>query len=379
MKKILLLLILLNISYHLFAFTYQGVWRWRNDDGSLTSATWRANQNVPITVANTDSIIRLRVEAYNDGTGIDGTDGVLDGVVLQDSTNESGSGWNTINLTVGSNAFVLAGTDQYVQDLQHTGRELNAHLTYTFDSGYAIVSSESYPSQSVGIFHATEIEYFIKPTSLMKVGVTYYFRIYEAYYTTGYVYPSLTAGVVLPVSMAAFNVTQDKNRVQISWSTAIETNCSRFDVERSTDGFRFSTIATVKGNGTTSIPHQYSVYDATPVNGTNYYRIKQYDTDGRFAVSGIKSINMVINQVITKAFPNPTHADIGFMLQNYAGGTATATLIDLAGKPVHREVIQINNGQTNYKLNLRTQLAPGIYILHLEGNTLSENMRILIQ
>ncbi len=378
MKKILFLIILLIASHQLFAFTTEGVWRWRNDDGGETDATWKADQNVPITLANVDSNLRLEIEMYNDSLGVDGTDGVLDGVVLQDSSNEAGSGWNTIETTVGSNAFVLAGTDQYVQDQQHTAHLLVDHETYTYDSGYIIVSSDSYPTQSVTIFHTTEIEYDIKPSPLVKTGVTYYFRVNSAYYPTGYVYPSLTMGVVLPVRMDAFNVAPDKSRVQVSWSTAIEENCSRFDVERSSDGFRFSTIASVKGNGTTSIAHKYSVYDETPVNGTNYYRIKQYDTDGRFAVSGIKSVDMVLQQAITRAYPNPTHGDINFILQHYSG-SVTATLVNIEGKPVHQETIQADAGQSNYKLNLRTQLAVGTYILELKGNSLSESIKILVQ
>jgi hypothetical protein len=377
MKKILLLTILLNVSYHLFAFTTQGVWRWRKDNGTEVNATWRADQNTSITISNVDSVLRLRIQMYNDSVG---SDGVLDAAALEDSTNELGTGWNTIKLTAGTNAFVLAGTDKYVTDLQRTSHELDGKDSpYVFDPGYEIVSTESYPSQTVGLFHMTEIEYVIKPSPFIKPGITYYFRLNEAYFPADYKYPFLITAAVLPVSMSAFTIAPDKNKVQINWSTAIEENCNRFDIERSTDGFRFSTIATVKGNGTTAIAHNYSVYDEAPSNGANYYRIKQYDNDGRFAISGIKSINMVLKNVILKAYPNPTHADINFMLQNYAGSSVTATLIDVAGKPVHKEVIQTNAGQVNYKLNLKTQLAAGVYVLQLKGDSLSESIHILIQ
>jgi hypothetical protein len=377
MKKIILLTILLNVSYHLFAFTTQGVWRWRKDNGSEVNATWRADQNTSITISNVDSVLRLRIQMYNDSVG---ADGVLDAAALEDSTNEPGSGWNTIKLSAGTNAFVLAGTDKYVTDLQHTTHELDGKdSTFVFDPGYEIVSTESYPTQTVDIFHMTEIEYVIKPSPFIKPGLTYYFRLNEAYFPAGYKYPFLITAAVLPVSMSSFTIAPDKNKVQINWSTAIEENCNRFDIERSTDGFRFLSIATVQGNGTTAIAHNYSVYDEVPSNGANYYRIKQYDNDGRFAISGVKSINMVLKNVIAKAYPNPTHADINFMLQNYAGSSVTATLIDVTGKPVHKEVIQTNAGQINYKLNLKTQLAAGVYILQLKGDSLSESIHILIQ
>src|SRR5258708_5949632 len=107
MKKTLLLTALLVTSCHLFAFTTQGVWRWRNDDGSETTATWKASQNTPITIYSTDSVIRLRVELYNNGSG-----GLLDGALFEDSGNDVGGHWDTIKLAANSdasNAFMLAG------------------------------------------------------------------------------------------------------------------------------------------------------------------------------------------------------------------------------------------------------------------------------
>jgi hypothetical protein len=376
MKKILLILILLNISYQLFAFTSQGVWRWRADNGSETSATWLAAQNTPITIFGTDSILRLRIEMYNDSVG---SNGVLNQVLFQDSTDEAGSGWNTIQLDAGSNAFVLAGTSPNIADLEPTTQQLTARTGFTFDPGHEIVSSESYPNQSIDTMHSTEIEYAIKPSAFIKSGVKYYFRVSEAYYPAGYIYPSLTfKGGTLPVTMTAFNVTADKNRVKVNWSTAIEQNCSHFDIERSTDGFMFSTIETVKGNGTTSIAHNYTIYDESPANGMNYYRIKQYDTDGKFAVSGVKSINMLLQNTMARVYPNPTHGDVNLILQNYTG-KLTATLLTIDGKAAHQGVIQAIAGQSNYKLNVNTHLAPGIYVLQLKGNSLSESIKILVQ
>ena len=45
MKKILLLLLLCWHHIGLFAFTTQNNWRWRNDNGGESSATWKAAQN----------------------------------------------------------------------------------------------------------------------------------------------------------------------------------------------------------------------------------------------------------------------------------------------------------------------------------------------
>jgi hypothetical protein len=375
MKKTLLLTALLVMSYHLFAFTTQGVWRWRKDDGSETTATWRADQNTPITIANFDSTIRLRIELYNNGSG-----GTLDNARFEDSI-PGVPGWDTIKLAANSNAFQLAGTSPFVTDLEPTTHQLNGQTIppYSFVAGKVIVATDGLPAQTLSSGQTTEFEYAIKPTVNIQPNTTYYFRVDAATYLIGYIFPSLTTASVLPVSLSDFTVAPDKDRVLISWKTATEQNNSHFDIERSNDGFTFSKIATVKGNGTSVVTHTYTAYDNLPYNGINYYRIKQYDNDGRFAISGIRSLSMLVQQAIAKAYPNPTHGDINFALQQNSGGEITATLTNLVGQVVHKEIIETNTGVSSYKLNLKTNLAAGVYVLQLKGNSISENIKISIQ
>jgi hypothetical protein len=84
-------------------------------------------------------------------------------------------------------------------------------------------------------------------------------------------------------------------------------------------------------------------------------------------------------QVIGKVYPNPSHGDINFTLQNNQTGSITATLTDLSGKVVHQEIIQTNTAATSYKLNLTTKLATGVYVLQLKGDSISESNKVSIQ
>jgi Secretion system C-terminal sorting domain len=378
MKKVLLLTALLVTSYDLFAFTTQGVWRWRKDDGSETTATWRADQNTPITIANIDSTIRLRIELYNPDQANGAT---LDDAVFEDSSNEPGSFWDTVGLVPNGNAFVLAATSPFVTDLEATTHQLDGQVVppYSFVAGKEIVATRHLPAQTLSQGETTEFEYAIKPTANINPNVTYYFRVDAASYTFGYTFPSLTTALVLPVSLANFTVQPDKNRVLISWKTVTEQNNSHFDIERSNDGYTFSKIATVQGSGTSAVAHTYTAYDNLPHNGANYYRIKQYDADGKFAISGVRSLSMLTQQAIAKAYPNPSHGEINFTLQYNSGGAITATLTNLAGKVVHQETIETNASASSYKLNLKTKPASGVYILQLKGNSVSENIKITIQ
>jgi hypothetical protein len=69
-----------------------------------------------------------------------------------------------------------------------------------------------------------------------------------------------------------------------------ELNNDFFTVERSGTGEVFSSVGTFNGNGTTSQAHTYKLFDANPIYGTAYYRLKQTDFDGTFTYSKIISV-----------------------------------------------------------------------------------------
>jgi hypothetical protein len=92
--------------------------------------------------------------------------------------------------------------------------------------------------------------------------------------------------------------------MEVLWSTAMEHHCSHFEVERSGNGIDFNKIATEKGNGTTNEPHAYSALDKNPLSGTNYYRIKEIDSDGKFVLS--KIITAQYDNFEVQVYPNPT-------------------------------------------------------------------------
>lgn len=375
MKKGLLLIAMVVISYNVFAFTTQGVWRWRNDDGSETSATWRADQNTAITIASVDSVLRLRIELYNNGSG-----GLLDGAFFEYSEDD-GDTWDTIKVTpdADTTAFVLAATSTNVTDLEATTHQLSGQSTgYTFDPGQIILATNALPAHTLATAKTTEYEYVFKPTSKIKPSTTYIFRVDAANYLVGYTYPSLTTAAVLPVNITSFKVQADNDRALITWTTATENNNNRFDVERSNDGKNYKVISTVQGHGTTSLSHDYKAVDTKPMNGVNYYRIKQYDNDGQYQISDVRSVKFVLQNAQINVYPNPTHGDINFTVNNYNGSSIKATLSNVSGKIIHQELINTNTSG-NFKLNLRSQLPAGIYMLKLDGSSLSSKLKIVVQ
>lgn len=370
MKKILLLSIVLIVCDNLFAFTTQGNWRWRKDDGTEITATWLADENVAPEIASSDEVLRLRIGLFFESGGL------LDGAILEWSTDQAT--WDTVNLTATTEPFVLAGSSPNVTNLDPTTMQLSGE-GLAFVAGKIIVTSETLPPHSLGTGNETEYEYCIKPTANMQPSTTYYFRVAAAEYEVDRPLPSLTTATVLPIRIADFTVNPVGKRVKIDWTTASELNNDRFEIERSSDGRTWKAIATIKGSGTTTQVHAYQAYDNLPLKGNNYYRIKQYDLNGKSFISDVRSLKMFIDNSLLTVYPNPAKAVINFILQDYTRNNVVATLSNNSGRLIHQENIKEVQANVKYTLNMKQQPAPGIYILQLKGEGLSKTIKVIVQ
>lgn len=375
MKKILLLSVMLVAYSNIFAFLTQSNWRWRNDDGSETTATWMAAQNTTPVITSSATTIRLRVEVYStlsDTTALEDT--------LQYATSPSGP-WTNISTTAGSNPFVIAGSSAYVANGEATTEQLTASVNKPYFAGIINVSSEII-NDSLPPDERTEYEWCIKPTANIQTNTTYYFQFWgaTAQKKSTASYPSLTTAGVLAIKLASFTVKADGKQVKIEWVTASEQDNDRFDIERSNDGRNWKTVSTVKGSGNTTQTRSYQAFDKLPLKGINYYRIKQYDLDSKSLISEVRSVKMFtdINSLLS-AYPNPAKSVINFSVQSYSGNNVVATLTNSNGKVIHQETIKEIQADAKYKLNVRQQPAPGIYLLQLKGEGLSETIKVVVQ
>ncbi len=85
---------------------------------------------------------------------------------------------------------------------------------------------------------------------------------------------SCSCSPALPVELLSFVGRSEGDNNVLEWSTATEINNNFFIIERNGDR-----IAGIKGNGTTTIQHNYSFIDSEPL-ADNYYRLIQMDMDG---------------------------------------------------------------------------------------------------
>ncbi|MBL7745592.1 MAG: T9SS type A sorting domain-containing protein, partial [Chitinophagaceae bacterium] len=105
----------------------------------------------------------------------------------------------------------------------------------------------------------------------------------------------------LPVTYIYFTAAlQPDKTVLLTWETAEESNNAYYSIERSTDSRVWIAITTISPNAS----HIYYFTDVQPVQGINYYRIRQVDRDGKYAYTSIRLVKISSGNKLF-IWPNP--------------------------------------------------------------------------
>jgi hypothetical protein len=174
----------------------------------------------------------------------------------------------------------------------------------------------------------------------------------------------------LAVKLVGFDVYKKETRAFLQWATSSETNNKGFIIERSNAGIIWEEIGFVGSKlsgGNSNSRLEYDFTDGTPLTGSNLYRLKQLDVDGKVAYSTVRRLNFNHENPVT-VYPNPATDNI--TLTGLSGGEFI-TLYNISGGVVSQ--IQNNN---NHNLDIKLdKLTDGVYHLRI----LSKNGAITIQ
>jgi hypothetical protein len=171
----------------------------------------------------------------------------------------------------------------------------------------------------------------------------------------GYVGP--TSVQTLPVTFVNFTADKSGEKVVLHWQVTNELNNSYYEIERSNGNGTYTKIGTVtaQGGGATS---SYQFVDANPtLAGSNFYRIKQVDKDGRYSYTPIRLIKFDTRNIFTVT-PNPATNFINIYTSDLG---LRINLFDANGKKVASNVM--SSGSLQLSLS---GLSKGIYMIVAE-------------
>ena len=170
----------------------------------------------------------------------------------------------------------------------------------------------------------------------------------------------------LPINLLSINGHNEQNVNIVNWVTSSEINNSHFDIERSEDGIEFTKIGEIKSAGNTTVNTNYSFTDKAPFNGTNYYRLKQWDFNGEFQYSKIISIENKSKKQGFTIYPNPAIGNITVQSATTKTYNRTVEVVDIIGKKVTSVTLSAN--QNTIKINTQN-IFNGVYFVRVnDGN-----------
>jgi hypothetical protein len=180
----------------------------------------------------------------------------------------------------------------------------------------------------------------------------------------------------LPLTLISFTGnTINTNEVQLQWQTAQEINTKDFEIEWSIDGSRFEKISMQSAAGNSSQTLHYSYTHNQPVTGTNYYRLKMVDIDGRFTYSPVIVISNNAELFSVKIFPNPVADILQLHIHAEKKETILFNLFNTEGKKIDSKKMNLQKGSNYLNWNMQT-LAKGNYFLAADAANI-ETIKII--
>jgi len=186
------------------------------------------------------------------------------------------------------------------------------------------------------------------------------------------VYSTLSS--TLPLDLINFTaVNIDEQYAQLNWTTSGAITFDYFDVEKSSDGITFTELTKVNGETGNNGNQHYAALDNNPVNGVNYYRIKEVDLAGNIYYSSVVTVNFSFGAA-PRLSPNP--ANTYFTVIAGSDPINEITLFDVSGKTIEH----IFNDYASSNITVATErLTAGIYIVEIKTASHAYHQKLLKQ
>jgi len=183
----------------------------------------------------------------------------------------------------------------------------------------------------------------------------------------------IDCGVVLNSGFEQFRGRLIGRNAQLSWRVSNEENLAWYDIERSSDGYRFEKIARIASRNSVNADYLYT--DPVEVNGNLYYRIRMIDIDGRFTYSSVVVVGndpKLEIKNLNNPFDNYIIADIVIP----SDGMLTLRLYNDKGQITTTKTIKVQKGiQT---ITLDNIICPtGFYVLSADLNQKSVKRKLI--
>jgi carboxypeptidase T len=173
---------------------------------------------------------------------------------------------------------------------------------------------------------------------------------------------------ILPLDFLSFNgrLLPDET-VYLDWDVANEVNHEYFEIEKSIDGTTFSAIGKVTG-----IP-PYNFTDVNPIEGINYYRLRQVDKDGKYSFSKTIKVTYLPKTYKVSIYPNPVKNTLNIEVPRKGNHLTTIIITDITGKFILRQTYQQTTQNNIIKIDVSSWKSQQyiVKVMNEKGETIS--------
>jgi len=159
----------------------------------------------------------------------------------------------------------------------------------------------------------------------------------------------------LPMNWKDVSASLINGSVKVDWKTVNDVDVVRYEVERSSNAVRFSTINNVIAKRATG-DNVYSVVDASP-EAINYYRIKSIGINGEIKYSTVLKVST--GKTNLQLYPNPA---IDVLVVSGLTPKSTIKIVNMAGAVMQN--VQPTKNTTALSLSV-SSLSKGMYMLQV--------------
>ncbi|MBL7764722.1 MAG: T9SS type A sorting domain-containing protein [Chitinophagaceae bacterium] len=197
-----------------------------------------------------------------------------------------------------------------------------------------------------------------------------------------YVHGVNPGNIALPAVISSFTGHKVESANELNWMSSSEQNNAYFNLQHSTDGINFSTVAKINSkaeHGNSSMPLSYSYMHTAPQTGHNYYRLQQVDIDGHSSIHA-QVIDLIWggNGSSVSLYPNPAKDILHIDLNASNAQNTTVKIIDLSGRIVKQIQAKTEKGLNTLSINL-DGMSEGVYAVQVLENDIVLGMsRIVI-
>ncbi len=179
----------------------------------------------------------------------------------------------------------------------------------------------------------------------------------------------------LPVTFISFSAKCNSGKVLLIWKTAQEINTSHYDIERTYNSGNWSVTGTVPAAQATGTQNDYSFTDNNPEQ-RNYYRIAEYDLNGRPQNTSVVNTACESNDVFM-LWPNPASQNVYINMSVANNTKAFINVFDSKGALIKMQNYSLVQGSNRLMVDV-SGFAGGVYQFVITWNNGSDQRTVRV-